>query len=120
MNYNWTTIRSDKKDSKTYYGIFETAISGMKVKMYISVTPTLNELNKKRVCFEHIYFEALSNNISDSVFHSVNDDIYYLLGQTLNDKCNLSKTAIIECYCVKKIPDYVAFTGGDYSFEDLE
>ena len=120
MNYNWTTIRSDNKESKTYYGIFETAISGMKVKMYISVTPALNEFGGKRVCFSHIYFETLPKNISDSLFYGVNDDIYYLLGQNLNDKCNLSKTAIIECYCVKKIPDYIAFTGGDYSFENLE
>ena len=120
MNYNWCIKHSVNRESKSYYGVFDTLISDMKVRIYVSVTPTLNELAQKRVCFAHIYFETLENNISDYLFHKINDDIFYLLKKNLEDNCNLSKTAMIECYFVEKIPKYIAFTGGDYSFDGLE
>ena len=119
MNYNWRIKHSVNRESKSYYGVFDALISDMKVRIYVSVTPTLNELAKKRVCFAHIYFETLENSISNYLFYAINDDIFYLLNQNLEDKYNLSKTAMIECYFVKKLPKHIAYTSGDYTFDGL-
>ena len=114
MSYNWNTIYSIKRECGAYYGVFDTTIENRKVRIYISVTTTIDEYGGKRVCFAHVYFEQSANNISDSLFHGVSDDILYLLEQNLGDVNNLSKVALIECYCVKTMPDHIAFTSGDY------
>lgn len=120
MNYNWKTIENLNKESANFYGIFETTISNIKTRAYISVTPALKNIGSQRMCFSHIYFETTSDKITDSLFHSVSDDIYFLLSQNLKHYDNLAKIALIEYYCVDKVPENVAFTSGDYSFEGLD
>lgn len=120
MNYKWNIIKNLNKESANFYGIFETAISNIKTRVYISVTPTLKNFGSQRLCFSHIYFEASNEEITDSLFHSVSDDIYFLLSRNLKPFDNLFKIALIEYYCVDKIPNNIAFTSGDYSFEGLD
>lgn len=119
MNYNWKTIFSINRQSNNYYGVYETVVFNIKIRIYVSVTPNINEYNKKRAWFSHVYFETSRDNITDSLFHSVSDDIYFLLNQEIDDR-NFVKTSTIEYYCVKQIPNHIAFTSGDYSFDDLK
>lgn len=119
MNYNWKTVNSKNNEAGNYYGIFDANILNINVRIYISVTPKLGEFNK-RVCFSHAYFEAQQEMVTDSLFHSVSDDIYYLLSKNIDDISEIFKKAMIEYYCVNKIPSCVAFTTGDYSFDDLK
>ena len=120
MNYNWKTITSKNNETGNYYGIFDIIISNINVRIYISVSPKISESNNKRFCFSHIYFETSEEKITKLLFHEVSEEIYHILSKNIDNISNIFKIAMIEYYCVDKIPSCVAFTSGDYFFDSLE
>lgn len=112
MNAKWEPKEVKNRQSGNFYGVFETNYPNVRIRAILSMTPTLNEFDGKRILFAHIYF--YSENITDGLFHDVSDDIYEIAMEYACNNQKIFKTYFCEYYSNSDI----AYTSGDYTYSN--
>jgi hypothetical protein len=119
MNYKWGLKLTEGQQSHGYVQVFETTAEDINIRAIINYFPKLNEFGENKICSVTVTYACKKINITDSFFHSINDDILKLIQNEENQKFEPSlkkfEIMILQNFLVEELPVMEYFSHGDYS-----
>jgi|GEM_PF-5121210 len=111
---NWKQEYSNLNQGNNYLGVFSTTYRNIPIKAFVFASCSMNEFENKRIVFANLFFEANKKEITDGIFHDVNEECFDLVKPNIPNN-NLFQTAFINYYLTEELPVNIPFGFGDYT-----
>ncbi|MCQ2753166.1 MAG: hypothetical protein MJ206_02795 [Bacilli bacterium] len=116
MNYKWKKEFEEIKET-SILSCFKTNADGVDVMAIISISPVIDELNKKRIINLSIYFKA--GSVTKGTYRWVVLDILDLSKQySAHYKTEFSPYCLLESYYVRRFPKLTILFHGTCAYID--